>query len=143
MVTIAGCGSSGASTTRSVKNFCDTYRSQKAQFQGKYASLESGATPTNAAGVMTDLVMGLQSLGDVSVILQKLDAVAPPDIEPDVAAVLSSWKSMESTLGDEASNAFNPTGLFGTFVKGLLVSAESGGSWQRLGNYVQQNCGGA
>ncbi len=141
-VSVAGCNAPGnAAPTRSAKNFCDTYSSEKAKFQSKYAPLERQSNGNqSSAAVLTDLVMGLQSLGDAQVILTKLDAVAPSDIEPDVAAVLDSWKSMQGTLGDEASNAFNPSGLIGAMVKGMLVSAESGGSWTRLGDYITQNC---
>jgi hypothetical protein len=136
---MAGCSGSTA-PTRSVKQFCDTYNSEKSKFQSKYAPLESGGTPKTAGGILTDLLMGFQSLGDATVILTKLDKVAPDDIEPDVAAVLDSWKGMQGTLGDEASNAFNPQGLIGAMLKGMLASVESNGSWTRVGNYVQQHC---
>jgi len=135
---LASCSGSDA-PTRSVKNFCDTYHSEKSKYQSKYAPLESG-TPTSASGIVTDLLMSFQSIGDAEVILTKLDKVAPNDIEPDVSAVLDSWKSMKSTLGDEAGNILNPKGLVGVMLKGLIASAESNGSWTRLGEYVQKNC---
>jgi hypothetical protein len=136
---LTACSGSDA-PQRSVQNFCDTYNSEKANFQSRYAPLESGSQPQSGEAVLTDLIMGFQSLGDVTVILTKLDAVAPNDIEPDVAAVLDSWKGMQSTLGDEASNVLNPSGLLGAVLKGLLASVESGGSWDRLGNYIETNC---
>ena len=135
--TVSACGSDGP--TRSVAQFCATYRSEKQSFTSRYAGLGNQSHPSGAQ-VLTDLVLGLQSLGDVAVILDKLDKVAPPDIEPDVAAVRDSWKQMQGTLGDEASNAFNPTGLVGAMLKGLLASLESNGSWQRVGAYIQKNC---
>jgi hypothetical protein len=138
---LAGCGASGGDgPIRSVRTFCDTYASEKAQFLSRYSSIGEGGASESGAQVLTDLVLGIQSLGDVSVILAKLDKVAPDDIEPDVAAVQASWKDMQGTLGDEASNAFNPTGLVGAMLKGLLLSAESNGSWQRVGVYIQQHC---
>ncbi len=74
-------------------------------------------------------------------IFDRLDKVAPDDIEPDVAAVQKSWDQMMDTLGDEAKNAFNPSGMLGAMVKGMLLSASSNGSWQRLGDYISENCG--
>jgi hypothetical protein len=123
-----------------VKNFCDTYTSEKAKFQSKYASIEQQGGNQSSGAVLTNLILGLQSLGDAQVILTKLDKVAPNDIQPDVAAVLDSWKNMQSTLGDQASNAFNPAGLLGATLKGMLASAASGGSWTRLGDYITNNC---
>lgn len=143
---LVGCMGTACSSapTRSVKNFCATYTSEKAKFLRTYGPLES-QPPANesASSVFSNLILGMQSLGDVSIIFDKLDKAAPDDIEPDVAAVRDSWKSMQGTLGDEASNAFNPKGLVGALLKGLLASAESGGSWTRLGQYVQTNCPGA
>src|ERR1700722_18447419 len=136
---VAGCG---GPPTRSVAAFCATYSSEKAQFQSKYAPLEQTTGPQSGTATLTDLLLGFQSLGDATVILTKLDKVAPDDIEPDVAAVLASWKGMQDSLGDEASNVFNPTGLIGAMFKGMLPSAESAGSWERVSNYISQNCTG-
>jgi hypothetical protein len=137
-VLLAACGGSDG-PTRSVQKFCDTYSSQKTSFQSKYAPLESG-DPQSGEAVLTDLVMGFRSLGDVTMILTKLDDTAPTDIEPDVAAVLDSWKGMQGTLGDEASNVLNPGGLLGAVLKGLLASVEASGSWNRVGDYIETNC---
>jgi hypothetical protein len=135
---LVSCSSSAP--TRSVANFCSTYNTQKSKFESQYSSIGQGGSSESGTQVLSDLILGFQSLGDVGVILTKLDAVAPSDIEPDVAAVQQSWKDMQGTLGDEAENAFNPTGLAGVVVKGLLMSVESNGSWTRVGNYIQTNC---
>lgn len=133
----AGCGSGGSGSARTVENFCATYSSEKAQFTGKYAPIEK----SNSGNALSNLLLGIQSLGDVKVILTKLDKVAPDDIEPDVAEVLDSWKKMQDTLGDEAGNALNPGGLIGAMLKGLIASIQSQGSWERVGSYVTKNCG--
>lgn len=136
---LAACGT--ADQPRTAAGFCKTYTSEKTAFLNKYAALDKpSSTPQSGTQVLTDLVMGVQSLGDVTVILTKLDKAAPSDIEPDVSAVLASWKKMQDTLGDEAGHAFNPTGLVGDLLKGLLVGVESNGSWTRVGDYVSKNC---
>jgi hypothetical protein len=134
---LSGCSSA---TARSVSNFCSTYHSEKAKFQAKYAPMES-SNPQNLGGTLINLMMGFQSIGDGTVIFTKLNKVAPDDIEPDVKAVLDSWKGMQSTMGDEAANAFNPTGMLGAMFKGILASMESQGSWTRVGDYIQTHCG--
>ena len=123
-----------------MKNFCSTYNSEKSKFQSQYGSLGQSGGTQSAGAALTNLMLGFQSLGDVTVILTKMDKTAPNDIEPDMAAVLDSWKGMQTTLGDEASNAFNPKGLVGAILKGLLASAESNGSWTRVSDYIQRNC---
>lgn len=123
---------------RTVENFCATYADQKKEFLARYESIDPNAT--DGTTVLTNLILGIQSLGDVTLIFQALDKVAPDDIEPDVAAVLKSWEGMQSTLGDEAENAFNPGGMIGAMLKGLLMSIQSNGSWTRLGQYITDNC---
>jgi len=146
LVAVAGvvalCATTGCSSEpeRSAAKFCSTYHSEKAKFQAKYTPMES-SSPKDLGGVLTNLMMGFQSLGDGTVIFTKLDKVAPDDIEPDVKAVLDSWKGMQDTMGDEAANAFNPGGLIGTMFKGMLASIESQGSWNRVGDYIQTHCG--
>lgn len=137
---LVGCGGN-QEPARSVKKFCSTYNSEKAQFLSRYGSVgkSNGGSPT-AGSALTDLLLGLQSLGDVTVIFTKLEKVAPDEIEPDMAVVLDSWKGMQGTLGDEASNALNPKGMIGVILKGLVASAQSNGSWTRVSDYIQHNC---
>src|SRR4051812_43218995 len=82
---LTACGSSGP--TRSVQAFCDTYWSERAQFTDKYSGIGQSDGTDDGTKALEDLLLGIQSLGDVEVILTKLDNVAPNDIEPDVAAV--------------------------------------------------------
>lgn len=136
---LGGCGNQ--EPARSVEKFCSTYNSEKAQFLSRYGSVgkSNNGSPT-ARSALTDLLYGFQSLGDVTVIFTKLEKVAPDEIEPDMAAVLDSWKGMQGTLGDEASNALNPKGMVGAILKGLVASAQSNGSWTRVSDYIQHNC---
>ncbi len=123
---------------RSVEAFCSTYREEKEKFQDTYSGI--GSNSDDPDQVLTDLMLGIQSLGDVSVILDKLDKVAPEDIEPDVAAVKKSWDDMTAGMGDQASQALNPGGLLGGMLKGLILGAQSNGSWTRVGQYITDHC---
>lgn len=123
---------------RSVAAFCSTYHSEKQQFLTRYGNL---GTSSDNNSLLTDLVEGVQSLGDVTVILTKLDKVAPSDIQPDMDTVLNNWKQEQSTLGGEVGHAFSPTSVLGDLGKGLFQAAEANGSWTRVGDYINQHCG--
>ena len=57
---------------------------------------------------LTNVILGIQSLGDVSVIFDRLDKVAPDDIEPDVAAVKKSWDQMMDTMATRRRTPSTP-----------------------------------
>ena len=129
--------------TRSVAAFCSTYRDEKAQFLKRYASTGqpiASNDPQALSKSLKEIMMGLQSLGDGTIILTKLDKVAPEDIEPDMAAVVESWKSMQKTMGDEAGHITNPGGLLGDIVKGTIAAVEANGPWTRVSDYTSQHC---
>ncbi len=123
---------------RSVENFCSTYQEEKEKFQDTYSAIDT-SDPSGDA-VVANLLLGIQSLGDVSIVLEHLEEVAPPDIEPDVEAVAESWEDMRDIMGEEAANALNPSGLMGAALKGVLMSLEAQGSWTRLGDYITEHC---
>lgn len=140
-VATTSCGIAGE--TKTAASFCKVYVAEKTNYLKRYAPYEKAIAPNDpkaGAKALTAIVMGVQSLGDVTVILTKFEKAAPDDIEPDMAAVLDSWKKMQDTLGSEASHAFDPKGLLGDVVKGALVGAMSNGSWTRAGEYITKNC---
>jgi hypothetical protein len=145
IVATAGCGLFGGGTTRSEQAFCSTYATEKSQFLQKYSDLSQPIPTTGPDGglstALSDIVQGVQSLGDATVILTKLDKVAPSPIEPDMDAVLASWKQEQDTLGDEAGHAFDPAGALGDVFKGIFQSIESEGSWERVNAYIAAHCG--
>lgn len=130
---LAGCG-----TGRSTEAFCQTYQEQKQAYIAKYMKA-SGDVQTLGdqdalLGLLGGTAMIAQSLGDVIVIFDKLDKVAPDDIEPDVAAVRDSMKSQLDSASDMMSDPLGA--IMGSLMQGLT----SGGSWQRVSDYVQTNC---
>ncbi len=121
---------------RSVENFCATYQEEKEKFQERYERMDTSDNAT-----LSNLLLGIQSLGDVSVVLESLEEAAPPDIEPDMAEVAQSWEEMLDVMGDQAENALNPPGLLGATLKGALMALASQGSWTRVSDYISDNCG--
>lgn len=119
-----------AGPSRSAAAFCNVYFQQKHQYLATYASRSYQNDPLggllNAIGAMSDWVP----------IFEKLDAVAPPSIEPDVANVADSLKQEQQAAGQEFSN---PLGALGSSLTAALMSSAS---WDHLDQYVRQQCNG-
>jgi hypothetical protein len=132
---------SACSDGRSVEAFCQTYDTEKQAFLERYASVgQPAAEGEEGAKILLDLVMAMQSLGDATVILTKLEEKAPEEIRVDMSTVVQSWKDMQGSMGDQASNAFDPQGLIASTMKGMFMAAQSNGSWTRVGEYIETNC---
>jgi hypothetical protein len=119
-----------AGPTRSAAAFCSVYFQQKHQYLATYDSRDYRNDPLagllNAIGAMSDWVP----------MFEKLDAVAPSDIEPDVATIVDSLKKEQDAAGQELSN---PLGALGS---GLTAALMSSASWNNLSQYIQKNCHG-
>jgi hypothetical protein len=117
---------------RSAASFCKVYDQQKREYLAKYDAGNKPASNMNEA--FAALGKSVQAIGDVTVIFDHLDKVAPDDIEPDVARVRDSLKQNEQNA---ISNAGNPlAGL----ASGLTTALLSSGSWQRVSGYVEAHC---
>jgi hypothetical protein len=119
-----------AGPTRSAAAFCNVYFQQKHQYLATYANRSYQNDPLgglfNAIGAMSDWVP----------MFEKLDAVAPPSIEPDVANIADSLKQEQQDAGQELSN---PLGALGSSLTTALMSSAS---WDHLNEYIQQHCNG-
>ena len=116
--------------TRSAAAFCAVYFQQKHQYLSTYASHNYQNDPlgglVNAIGAMSDWVP----------MFEKMDAVAPPEIEPDVQNIVDSLKQQEQQAGQAVSN---PLGALGS---SLATAMMSSASWDHVSQYVEQNCHG-
>jgi hypothetical protein len=73
---------------------------------------------------------------DLEIFFDKLDKVAPDDIEPDVGVVRDSLQKQIDALGSST-----PGGLLGTAWQQMAIGLTSQGSWQRVDQYTSANCG--
>lgn len=128
----AGCGGE----TRSVESYCKVLAEEKAAYLEKYAGLaeavESSEDPL--AGVLIGLTGTLSAVGDIKIIFDKLAAVAPEEIAPDVEAVRDSFKAQIDALKGAAGD---PLGALGA---GLVAGLTSAGSWQRVDAWTASHC---
>ena len=118
---------------RSAEAFCATYRSEKASFLATHGSRPGG-------DVLLQLASALQSVGDAGVVLDKLERVAPDEIDADMVVVRYSWNEIANSMGDQAREALHPTSVLGILLKNLLLSARTSGSWNRVGTYITTYC---
>lgn len=126
-------GCLGMGDKRSVKAFCDTFKTQAIALHTKYAQADQ-SIKGGGVGYLTGLLTLVQSTGDMVVMFDALDKVAPDDIEPDVAQVLDSMKQAETNNNNALSN---PLGALGS---GILIALQSGGAYNAVNSYIGQHC---
>lgn len=131
---VAGCGDG---ETRSAASFCSRLQKEKAAYLGKY----NARSESLASSGLDDLTKGLASfgsafeaMGDVVIIFDKLERVAPDDIQPDVAAIHDSLKKQIDSAGDSFKNPL------GALAGGLVSGLTTMGSWRRVEQYIEANC---
>ncbi|HPB73558.1 MAG TPA: hypothetical protein PLX71_11335 [Phycicoccus sp.] len=128
----AGCG-----TPRTPEAFCTVYHEQKDAYLSKYnaAAKDIENTKDPLTQTFAGLGMALGAMGDVVTIFDKLDKVAPDDIEPDVAKIRDSLQKQIDTAGNSISDPL------GGLASGLMSALTTQGSWQRVNEYVVAHCG--
>lgn len=114
---------------RSVEAFCRTYAEEKARIGQQL--------PSSDTDLLSGLVGGLSAIGELPVMFDRLDKVAPDDIEPDVAAVRDSLRQQIETAKGAATDPL------GAIASGTVGAAMNAGSYDRVNRYVAQNCHGS
>jgi hypothetical protein len=123
---LAACSDGGHE--RSARAFCATLTSEKQRYLEDYDS--TGQDPLDS------LVKGLGSIGEIPVIFDKLDKVAPPEIEPDVAATRDAFQHQIDSIGDAASNPL------GALAAGIVSGLVANGPFTRVSEYITEHCPG-
>jgi hypothetical protein len=134
-IAVAGCNDDEAApaagsspSERSVDAYCATFYGEGSELHNQWAA-SSGGDP------LTQVVTLVAVPGDMAVFFDKLDKVAPDDIEPDVAAVRDSLKRQLDSLG--SVSASDP---LSTVLQQFMIGMSSNGSWQRVNDYTASNC---
>lgn len=116
--------------TRSPAAFCQVYFQQKQQYLSTYGSRSYSNDPLGG------LVTVISAMSDWVPIFEKLDAVAPPSIEPDVSNIVDSLKQEQAAAGNAVTDPFGALG------SGLMAGLMSTASWDHVDQYIAQNCRG-
>lgn len=131
--TAPGCGDG---TERSVEAFCSTFEREAVRLHDKYGaqvrSVDAEADPFGALLVGTGSL--LEAQGDFVVLFDRLEKVAPEEIQPEVVALRDNFKRQAEAMGELADN---PLGALGG---GLISGLQSKGSYGRVEGYLGANC---
>jgi hypothetical protein len=133
---LAACGGDSG-PTRSVSSFCSTLASEKEAYLSKYdtrADTIESSSLDDFSKAFASLGSAVEAMGDAVRIFDRLDRVAPDDIQPDVAAIRDSLQKQIDNAGDAVSNPL------GALAGGLVSGLSTMGSWQRVEDYIETNC---
>jgi hypothetical protein len=120
---------------RSVNAFCATFRTEATRLHDKYqAAVDKAGSSDPIGGFIGALGSALQSQGDLTVMFQRLDDVAPEDIEPDVAAMRDAFRTQAEATRNVGTD---PLGALGA---GLITGLQSYGSQQQVDAYLRSHC---
>lgn len=127
-VGLAACGSN-----RSVEAYCSVFYGEGQQLRSQWAAAGSSEDP------FAGLAAVFSAPRDLAVFFDKLDKVAPEEIEPDVAELRDAFQQQADSLGSQAGGVLdNPLGaLAGSLAAGLSTA----GVEQRVDDYTLKNCG--
>lgn len=114
---------------RSVESYCQTWKDEGEKLHKKWADQQVGGD----LGSSINMLFGAPA--DLAEFFDKLDKVAPKDIEPDVARYRDAWQNVSDLLGE---NATDPLSFL---TASLMVSAQSKGAETRINKWTQTNCG--
>jgi hypothetical protein len=126
---VASCATSGRSTAA----FCGTFAEQEALLAQKYeartSDIESQTDPLLGFGLATSSIFEAQ--GDAIVLLDRLEAVAPSEIQPDVEFVRDSLRQSASA---------SQSSILGALVQAFAGNARMAGASQRVDDFIRINC---
>lgn len=121
------------SSERSDENYCKTFRTAGERLHRQWASqsqqAQSNNDPLSAIGGL------LAAPRDLADFFDKLEKVAPDEIEPDVARLRDGWATMADRLGDAATNPAE------FLVAQLMLGASTKNSETRIDRWTAVHCG--
>ncbi|MBS1837542.1 MAG: hypothetical protein JST64_07575 [Actinobacteria bacterium] len=126
----------GCSQPRSVDAFCGTFESQAkdlvSKYSGRLSSLDYQNNPLKT--LLVGAGSAIEAQGDLAVLFDHLDAVAPDEIEPEVAAVRDMYKRQLDTAEKAAGDPI------GALAGGLVSAVSSMGSYEKVQKFITANC---
>jgi hypothetical protein len=130
---VVACGE----TKRSASAYCHAYAAEKHSYLDKYNQRAAAVEQSDDAlgSALVAAASGVEAIGDLRVMFDKLERVAPETVEPDVAAVRDSFAQQLDTLKSAGSNPLGA--LLGSLVSGIATS----GSFQRVADWTNEHCG--
>ena len=120
---------------RSAAEFCSVMDKHKQRYLANMENATSNVGNENSAiAVITGLGQTASALGDLTIMWDELAAVAPQDIRADVDKIAKSYSAQMDSAGDAMSNPL------GSLASGLTSGLTTSGSYQRVDQFVGDNC---
>ena len=111
------------------EHFCAVYDEQRQQYLAKYDH-----EPEDAFGGMTQII---GAISEWVPMLKKLEAAAPPDLEPDLEHIREVFQEQQKFATQNGGTGMAV--VVGSTLYGLTTEA----SWRHFASYVQTHCGSA
>jgi hypothetical protein len=115
---------------RSVEAYCETFRTEGVRLHKQWNAQQRQAQ--NPLSGSLSMIAGAPR--DLADFLNKLEKVAPDDIEPDVVRERDAWLQLANSLGP---NATDPLSFF---AEGMMISFQTQGAEQRIDVWTKKNC---
>lgn len=119
---------------RTVANFCTTYTTGKNQLLQQW-SRQGNQGSDDFSKFVNSFATAASSPTDLANFFDKLDGVAPHDIEPDIATIRDSFKKETDIMVNTAGG-----NILGGLASGLMLGLSSQGAFTRVNAYIIQNC---
>lgn len=133
LITILALCSAGCAQTRSVANYCSTFYGEGEKFrQSAYDAQESG----DDLAVVSSL---LGAPAQLASFFEKLEAVSPDEIQPDVAQMRDVYKKISDQVGEGATT--DVYAILGQLAGGIVLGLSVRAAEQRINEYTLANCG--
>ncbi|TFV88575.1 hypothetical protein [Blastococcus sp. CT_GayMR16] len=124
---LAACGG------RSVEAYCETFYGEGQELRQQWIDAGNTEDPFAAMGTI------FSAPRDLAAFFDRLEKVAPDDIQPDVAQLRDAFQQQADSMGDTAAGMFsNP---LGTALGSLAAGMSTSGASQRVDAYTLENCG--
>jgi hypothetical protein len=114
---------------------CQVWDKQGLALHNQFVQLDQSESSGGAAGMLAALVGLLGAPNDLATLMSQMAAVAPSNIEPDFAALASSFTKLSNAEGDMLSDPL------GTLASNVVDAAAVSGSYDRVNAYLSQYCG--
>lgn len=124
---------------RSAQALCEIYKTDMVAMHDKISKVsEDMKTSDSITSLFGVLGVTAQTQGDLVLMFEKMDQVAPNEIEPDVKAIRDVLKKQADSAA--SANPLSLSSVLGTLASGLMSSLQAGGSFERFEKYTQQHC---
>lgn len=130
----ASCGGEEAQQ-RSTEAFCQTVAAEQQRLGDKYEARFDGISAEGdpLAGLALSAASLVEVQGDLVVYFDRLEGVAPSEVQPEVAAVGQAFADQLDALKSGSLSG----AIFGSLVSGLSVQ----GSLTTVNDFTVTNCG--